>query len=262
MPTIRANGIDLAYECHGTGSPVLFVHGFPLTGKLWAHVVEPLQASCKLIIPDLRGMGRSQPSIEASMAAYADDLAALLDAIGETRPAVVVGLSMGGYVIFEFYRRHRKRIRALVLADTRCEADTAEKARDRAAMAARVQEEGAVIVADAMLDALFGPAASLELRAAWRGIISSTDPTGVAAALGAMAARPDSTPTLAEIDVPTLIVVGEHDALTPPADARTMHEGIPGSRLAVIPDAGHMVPVEQPEAFSGMLRDFLAELDR
>ncbi len=262
MPIAEVNGINLAFEQHGEGEPLLFVHGFPLSGRLWEHVIEPLRDDYKLIIPDLRGMGRSQASESASMATYADDLAGLLDALGESRPAVVVGLSMGGYLTFEFYRRHRERVRGLVLADTRCEADSPEKARDRAAMAERVRAEGGVVVADAMMDALFGPQASSELRDTWREIISSTRPQGIIAALAAMAESPDSTPTLAEIDVPTLIVVGEHDALTPPSAARTMHEGITGSRLEIIPHAGHMVPVEQPVAFSRVLREFLEGLDR
>lgn len=262
MPIAEVNGIKLAFEQHGEGEPLLFVHGFPLSGVLWEHVIEPLRGAYKLIIPDLRGMGSSEASESASMATYADDLAGLLDALGESRPAVLVGLSMGGYLTFEFYRRHRERVRGLVLADTRCEADAPEKARDRAAMAERVRADGGVVVADAMMDALFGPRASSELRETWREIISSTPPQGIIAALGAMADRTDSTATLAEIDVPTLVVVGEHDALTPPSAAQTIHEGIPGSRLEIIADAGHMVPVEQPVAFNRVLREFLEELDR
>lgn len=262
MATANVNGIQLVYKIYGSGAPVLFIHGFPLSGALWQHVVEPLQNDYELIIPDLRGMGRSQASDEAGMATYADDLATLLDAITESRPVVVVGLSMGGYISFEFFRRHRDRVRAMVLVDTRCEADTPQKARDREAMAERVKSDGAAVVAETMMGALFGPNASDELRQTWQKIISSTDPRGVTAALVAMAERPDSTATLAEIDVPALVIVGEHDALTPPDDSRTMHAGVTGSRLNIIPRAGHMSPVEQPAAFNRALRDFLLELDR
>ena len=262
MPFVHTNGIKLAFEQYGEGEPLLFVHGFPLSGRLWEHVIEPFSGAYKLIIPDLRGMGHSQASETACMATYADDLAGLLDAIGESRPAVIVGLSMGGYLTFEFYRRHRERVRGLVLVDTRCEADAPEKARDRAAMAERVRVDGGVVVADAMMDALFGPQASSELRDAWREIISSTPPQGIIAALAAMAERTDSTATLAEIDVATLVVVGQHDALTPPSAAQTIHEGITASQMEIIPHAGHMVPVEQPTPFNRVLREFLEELDR
>ncbi len=257
---VNVNGVNLACDLHGSGEPILFIHGFPLSGRLWDHVVEPMRDTWRLIIPDLRGMGRSQVTPDASMATYADDLAALLDAIGEQRPAVVVGLSMGGYIAFEFYRRHAERVRALVLADTRAEADTPQKAADRAAMADRVLCEGSAIVAAAMLPALFGSKASADLKHTWKELISNTGPTGTVAALHAMRQRPDSTTTFDDIQVPTLVVVGEDDALTPPADARSMHRGIAGAQLRLIPDAGHMTPVEQPGQFVRALRHFVDAL--
>lgn len=256
----KINGIDLYYAIHGSGEPVLFVHGFPLSGRLWEQVVEPLQDGYRLIIPDLRGLGRSEVSAEGSIGLFADDLAALIDALEERRPVVVVGLSMGGYIAFEFFRRQGGRVRALVLADTQAQAYTPEAARDREALARRVEKEGSIVAADWLIDKLFGPKASQELRDTWWQIMSSSAPVGVVAALRAMIGRADSRPTLASISVPALVVVGEHDAITPLDDAQTMHRGIVGSRLEVIPGAGHMTPVEQPDRFVRVLREFLDSL--
>lgn len=254
------NGINLHYEVHGHGQPVLFIHGFPLSGELWAPAVERLGDGCTLVVPDLRGLGQSEATDDCSMGDYADDLNCLLDAIGETSPAIVVGLSMGGYIAFEFHRRYPERLRALVLADTRAVADTQEAAKARIVLAQRVLREGSSVVADAMLEKLFAPDASLKLRETWRRIMAASNPKGVAAALQAMGRRPDSIETLGTIEVPTLIIVGEKDALTPPADARTMQEGIAGSRLETIPGAGHMTPMEAPDRFAEVLREFVASL--
>jgi pimeloyl-ACP methyl ester carboxylesterase len=253
----KINGVNLYYELQGGGVPVLFVHGFPLSGRLWAPTAERLGESARLIIPDLRGMGQSEVSDECSMTIYADDLAGLLDAVGETQPVVLVGLSMGGYVALEFFRRYRGRLRSLVLVDTRAEADSPEAARDREKTAERVLREGSQVVADVMVDKLFAPRAPSELRESWRGIMTATPPAGVAAALRAMRLRPDSTDTLGKIDVPTLIVVGEEDAITPPDCARQMHRAVGNAQLKIVPDSGHMTPVEQPDRFADILRKFI-----
>jgi 3-oxoadipate enol-lactonase len=142
------DGVSLRYDIHGAGEPVLFVHGFSLSGALWQPVVEPLSGRFKLIIPDLRGHGGSGIGGEASMQRYAADLAALLDEIAEARPVVLVGHSMGGYIAFEFFRRHPERVRALVLVNTRAQADSREAARGRHDIADRVLREGSQVVAD------------------------------------------------------------------------------------------------------------------
>jgi pimeloyl-ACP methyl ester carboxylesterase len=194
------------------------------------------------------------------MERYADDLAGLLDAIGDVDAPVVVGLSMGGYIAFEFYRRHPQRVRALVLADTRAAPDTDEAARARVETAEKVLRRGSSVVADTMVEKLFAPNTAKQLREQWHEIMVASNPQGVAAALRAMARRPDSTPTLATINVPALVIVGEHDTLTPLAEARVIHEGIPGSKLEVIPGVGHMTPVEAPMRFVEVLRQFLESL--
>lgn len=247
----------LRHEVRGEGEPVLFVHGFPLSGELWSPVVERLGEGWRCIVPDLRGHGGSPATPEAGMRHYAADLAALLDALGETRPVAVVGMSMGGYVAFELCRRYPERVHALALVSTRAQPDTPEGARTRLETAERVLREGSAVVADAMVEKLFAPGAPRELRERWREAMAATDPVGVAAALRAMAARPDSFGTLRALERPVLVAVGEEDAITPPADARRMAEAARDARLEVIPGAGHMLPVEAPGALAEALRRFL-----
>lgn len=256
-----SDGVRLRYEVHGEGEPVLLVHGFPLSRELWRPLIGPLREEYRLIIPDLRGHGESATSPEMSMGRYAEDLAALLDHIGERRPVVLVGLSMGGYIAFEFCRRHPERVRALVLANTRAQADTEEGARGRRETADRALREGSDVVAEGMLGKLFAPAAAAALRERWRDIMAATPPEGVAAALRAMAERPDSFDTLRRLDRPVLVVAGEEDAIIPVEDARRMQEAARNAHLAVVPGAGHLTPVEQPERFVAALRGFLDTLD-
>lgn len=256
---IRVDGVELAVEVRGEGEPVLLVHGFPLSGRLWDATVDALCDRFRCIVPDLRGHGASQASEFASMARYADDLVELLDALGESRPAVVVGLSMGGYVTMELLRRHPDRVRALVLVDTRAAADAPEVAAGRRETAARVLREGTLVVADAMVDRLFASGSPETLRRQWRDIMAATPPTGAAAALRAMAERPDSTVTLAEHALPALVVVGEEDAITPPEEAHRMCRIMPDAQLRVVHGAGHMTPVESPDRFAALMREFLEE---
>lgn len=242
---------------------VLLIHGFPLTGDMWMPVVERLGGEFALVVPDLRGFGRSQlapdddPQMPISIARYADDMAALLDLMGEDRSMVVVGLSMGGYVAFELWRRSADRIRGLVLADTRADADSPVKQRERREAIDQVLAQGTRAVADAMAPKLFSPRAAPELRATWRARMAALDRHGVAAALRAMAGRADSTSTLSTITCPALVVVGEDDEVTPVAEARRMQQAIALSRLDVIAGAGHLPPIEQPDAFARSLREFI-----
>lgn len=262
MKQAKLNGVDIAFEDVGSGPVVLFLHGFPINGRMWSPVIATLSDAYRLIIPDLRGMGESEVSSPiATMADYADDAAALLDHLNIREPVVVVGLSMGGYIVFEFHRRHRDRVRALGLIDTRSEGDSPDAAKGRAEQAKRVLAEGSHVVADAMKDKIFGPNVDPALKEAWHRIMASTAPKGVAAALEALRNRTDFTPSLGQINLPTLIVVGEQDVITPPAGAKAMHAAIRGSVLEVIPGAGHVPPLEQPAAFGRVMRRFLDGLD-
>ncbi len=263
MPKVTINAFEIAYTDQGSGEPIVFIHGYPLNRQMWDEQVRDLSSVARCIAIDLRGHGESQaPLWLATVDLFADDVAGLLDHLGVQR-ATVCGFSMGGYVAFAFYRRHTDRVRALVLADTRPQADSLEGKQGRFAAAQTAHERGAGAIAEGMLPRLLTPA-SIEgrpdlVRAA-RAIMESTPVTGIAADLMAMAERPDSVDMLSGIKVPTLVVVGEEDALTPPADARLMAERIPGARLVTIPGAAHLSNMEQPQAFNQALRDFLAAL--
>jgi pimeloyl-ACP methyl ester carboxylesterase len=254
------NGVSLAVEVRGDGPAILFVHGYPFDRTIWRDQIDALDGH-RRIAPDLRGMGESDaPDLGYGMAIYADDLAALLDTLG-VDDVVLCGLSMGGYVIFEFLRRWRSRVRGLILIDTRAEADGAEARRARDAAAATARESGAEAVAEAMLPKVLS-AATLEhdpsAAERIRRIMAATPVAGIVGALSAMRDRHDSTgllPTLAGL--PTLVMVGEDDTVTPPDSARRMAAAIPGARLVVVPGAAHVPPVEQPAETTTAIREFL-----
>jgi pimeloyl-ACP methyl ester carboxylesterase len=264
MSIARVRGIELAYEVSGTGSPVVLLHGFPFNRTLWREQVEALSGRYRVITLDLRGHGETPATrAPATMEEMAGDVAALLDDIGIDR-VVLGGLSMGGYVALAFYRLFPERVRALILADTRPQADTDEARLTREETAVRALGEGMHTIADAMLPKLFAPSAQderPEVVARVREMILNTDPQGAASALRGMAVRNDQTKLLREIDRPTLILVGNLDLITPPADAELMNREIRGSRLEVIAGAGHVSNIERPAEFNRALENFLRELE-
>ena len=257
--------MQVAYDDTGPAdhdTALLFVHGFPHQRAFWAPQLEELGGAWRCVAPDLRGFGETPARSPASMDAYADDLAALLDHLGIRRVAVV-GLSMGGYIAFALWRRHRARIAALVLADTRASADKPDARAKRRALIAMANEQGSEAVADAQLPGSLGKSArehDPELVHAFRDLLAAAPLEGIVGALEAMMARPDSTATLATIDVPTLVVVGRDDVLIRPSDARAMHHRIAGSRFEIIDEAGHASSYERPAEFNRLLRDFLVPL--
>lgn len=260
---LTVHGVNLAVEVRGEGPAILFVHGYPLDRTIWRDQIDALEGF-RRIAPDLRGMGQSDaPDLGYGMALYAADLAGLLDALGVDQ-VVLCGLSMGGYVALEFLRQWRSRVRGLVLMDTRAEADSPEVRRARDAAAATARERGSGAVADTMLPKMLGPATMNgrpEIVERVRALMAATPVAGMVGALAAMRDRAGSEsllPTLAGI--PTLVLVGAADILTPPDQARAMAEAIPGARLAIIPGAGHLPPVEQPAATTESLREFLHSL--
>lgn len=260
---LTVNGVNLAVEVRGEGPAVLFVHGYPLDRTLWQHQLGAL-TGFRRIAPDLRGLGLSDaPDLGYSMATYADDLAALLDAL-HIDQAVVCGLSMGGYVALEFARRYRSRLRGLVLMATRAPADSPEvrKAREAAMQVAR--ERGAAAIAAQMIPQLFAPGAAETMPQVVervRLLMEAAPVKGIIGALSAMRDRIDSTPTLATLEgIPTLVVVGQQDQSSPPAVAKAISDGIPGAMLSIIPGAGHLPPVEQPLATTRVLTEFLQSL--
>jgi pimeloyl-ACP methyl ester carboxylesterase len=263
MPSATINGLTIAYDDVGQGIPVLFVHGYPLNRQMWEPQVAALSSQARIITIDLRGHGESAaPLWFSTMDLFADDLNALLDHLSLNR-AVVCGFSMGGYATFAFVRKYPERVQALILADTRPQPDTAEAKQNRFNAAQTAHQQGAKAIADGILPRLLTPA-SIEgnstLVAKVRAIVEATPVTGIASDLMALAERPDSQPTLAQINVPTLIIVGADDSLTPPADSQLMAERIANARLVTIPNAAHLSNMEEPEAFNRAVGEFLSTL--
>jgi pimeloyl-ACP methyl ester carboxylesterase len=268
MKTAALSRTEMAYVDRGAGLPLMLVHGFPLDHTMWTAQVGALAERARVIAPDLRGFGRTplgqvDPSRGVSMDEYADDLAELLDALAIREPIVLVGFSMGGYVAWQFVRKHAERLRGLVPCDTRSAADTAEAREGRLKMAQHVAEWGAARVA-AMMGPKLLSARSFETKPdvvrSVRGMVERTPPAAIAAAQRGMATRPDSTDLMPKIAVPTLVIVGEHDAISTPAEMESIARAIPGAGLAVIPEAGHMAPMENPAAVNEALAEFLRAL--
>jgi 3-oxoadipate enol-lactonase len=263
----HVNGIQMAFSDTGAGQPVvLMVHGFPLNRSMWDPQIGSLRAAgARVIAPDLRGFGASEagPPGPLTMDKHADDLAALLDARDVSEPVVFVGLSMGGYVGFAFWRRHRARVKAFVLADTRAQGDTPEGQQGRADMARAAEElNGPQPAIDAMKPRLFSPHLRVGSvpEVVTLGIMAGASARAVADGARGLGIRADSGTTLATIDVPTLVIVGEHDLLTPPEDSERIAAAITGSTLVKIDQSGHMSNLENPEAFNAAVLEFLAAL--
>lgn len=262
MPQINVDSASINYlDSAGAGTPVVLIHAFPLNAAMWEAQLDALGDRWRLIAPDLRGFGTSDAPAERdaySVESYADDLKALLDALQIDR-AIIAGLSMGGYVALAFWRAYRHVVSGLVLADTRAEADAPEAIEKRTNQQKAVEEGGPSALTEGLLGALLADATRQkkpDVVATVRKLIDNPA-AGYIGALEAMKKRPDSTADLSVIDVPTLIIVGEYDALTPPDLSRKMHEHIGRSRLVVVPEAGHLSNLEAPEAFNGALAEFL-----
>jgi 3-oxoadipate enol-lactonase len=263
---INVNGIRLHYVQAGQGIPLLLVHGYPLDHTLWQPQLDGLADVAGMIAPDLRGFGQSDvPAGVYAMDVLADDLAALLDALQIDR-AAVCGLSMGGYVALAFWRKYASRVRGLILVDTRAGADSPAARQGRMDMAEQVKQRGARPAAEAMLPRLLTQAARQsrpELVEFAHAMMLRQPPTGILGAQLGMAERPDSTPILPTINVPTLAVFGDQDVITPAEpEGRLLAEAIPNARLVVIPNAGHLSNLEQPDAFNAAVRGFLVSMSK
>lgn len=259
---IQVGGAGIAFDDRGQGLPVVLLHAFPLDSSMWQPQCGALIPQCRCVTPDLRGFGRSARRGPHSMDQYADDVAAILDALHIER-AVIGGLSLGGYIAFAMLRRHRRRIRGLVLADTRAEADDEAGRQRRADLAALARDKGIGAVAARLLPGLVGKSTrehNPALYDAIHAIMMSASIEGVVGASAAMAARPDSTELLDGIDVPTLVICGDEDAITPVKTMRGMAERIPGARFEVLAGAGHLSSMERPAAFTHVISEFLASL--
>ncbi len=250
----------IGFDDMGQGPVLVLLHAFPLSRAMWWQQVEALQDAYRVITIDLRGFGDSsgfpgRPSVDQ----LADDAARVLDEVGVDR-AVVGGLSMGGYVSLAFARRHAGRLRGLILADTRAEPDNEEARANRERMIAQASAGTGATIIEGMLPNLMSPATLKErpeVVETVRQLGAAQVSAGIVGALQALRDRPDSRPGLGAIAVPTLVIVGRDDKLTPIAFSEAMVSAIRGARLVVIEGAGHLSNLEQPRAFNAAVRSFL-----
>jgi 3-oxoadipate enol-lactonase len=264
MPTARVGETELHYVERGQGRPLLLVHGFPLDHSMWQPQLDHFANTHRVLAPDLRGFGQSKVTAgTVTMEQFADDLAMLLDALAIRDPIVFCGLSIGGYIAWQFWKRHGKRLAGLILCDTRAAADSAETARGRLISAEQVENQGPTALANSMLGRLFAERTAQEqpdLIDATRKTMMGSSVTGMAAALRGMAARPDMTPELPRITVPTLVICGEHDVIAPVKEMREMAAAMPNAKFVEIPGAGHMAPLEQPQIVNSEVQAFLSNV--
>jgi len=261
---VYINGYTTTYIDSGEGIPLLFVHGFLLNRLMWRPQFEGLVDAAHLIAPDLRGHGDAQATPPPySMNLFADDLNALLEAFEIREKTVLCGLSMGGYTTLAFFRKYASRLAGLILTSTHPGADSPDRRLNRDKAIDTVREKGVTAIVDSMLPKWLAPKAYLEkpdLVAEARSIMERTSVEGVVGALAGMKERPDSTPDLAQIRVPTLIIHGADDQAIPPQEAQKMHVAIAGSKLEIIPNAGHLLNLQQPLLFNALVRRFLTSL--
>ena len=260
-----SGGVTLEYEVAGPRNsvPVVFIHGFPFSREMWKPQVEALKRDFYVITYDVRGHGGSGAGDgHFTIELFVDDLVALMDHL-HLKTAAGVGLSMGGYILLRAAERHPERFRAIVLADTRSEADGNDGKIKRARQVADIVKSGTREFAEGFLKAVFHEKTLSEkpgIVDAIRAVIARTPPEAVAGTLIALAARTDSTPSLFRITAPSLILVGREDQVTPPSASQAMKEKIPGAEMHVIRDAGHLSNLENPEEFNAHLLKFLDKL--
>jgi pimeloyl-ACP methyl ester carboxylesterase len=260
MERVRSDDAEIFYEIRGSGPPVVLLHPFPCHHEFWNPLAEALDSRYRLILPDLRGHGDSEIGEgPALMQKHAGDVARVLDAAGVGK-AAFVGCSIGGYILFEFWRRFRERVTSLALCDTRPQSDTADGRANRLKAAAAVLEQGSEPFIESMMPKLLGRTTVArwpDLVEGARAMMRKMSAEDISLVLRGMAERPDSVADLKSINVPTLIVIGEEDVLSTVADGELMRQNIAGSQLKVVPKAGHYAPWEQPESVGKVLRQFL-----
>jgi pimeloyl-ACP methyl ester carboxylesterase len=257
---LKSDGTELFYDVRGSGPPVVLLHPFPLNHHFWDKCAPLLEQRYKIVLPDLRGHGDSAPGDgPALIEKHAQDVARLCDELGISK-AVFAGVSIGGYILFEFWRQSRERVAALVLANTRAGAETAGGRANRQKSIESVQQRGPSQFIEELLPRLVSKTTletRLDVVEGARKMMSRMSVQGIVANLQGMMVRPDSIPTLKTINVPTLIIAGEEDTATPLVEAEVMKSHIANSRLEVVPRAGHYAAFEQPEFAGKLLRSFL-----
>ncbi|ADG66984.1 alpha/beta hydrolase fold protein [Planctopirus limnophila DSM 3776] len=257
MPYFETTAGRVFAVVQGEGPPVVLLHGFPLTHRMWREQMVPLSANHQLIVPDFPGFGQTSLAKDSlSIDDYAIVTFALLDVIAPQQPVHVAGLSMGGYIAMGMLRQAADRIRSLALLNTKREADSAEAAQKRLAMADKLLVEGSRVAAEAMMPIVMAPDVNEDRPALFdfvRDLMISQAARGLAVAQRAMASRPDSTELLAKCSVSVLVVAGSEDKITPPQGMAEMARDIPGSQFVTIADAGHLSPLEKPVAVNEAL---------
>ncbi len=264
MPTLRSSDAQLRYEVQGEGPAVVLLHPFPLNHEFWNGVAPQLTGRYRLLLPDLRAHGDSELGEgPATMAKQADDLDRLLQA--ERIPkAIFVGVSIGGYLLLEFWRQHREQVSALVLANTKASGETPESRAARLQSADRVSREGPAWFVEDMASKLMSTATQSnrpDIVDAARSMMQKMSPQDIAGVQRGIADRRDSIDMLATISVPTLLIAGEEDSV-PLAEMELMRQRIPGSRLQVLAGAGHYAALEKPDEFGRLLRSFFERQPR
>ncbi|NDY72615.1 alpha/beta hydrolase [Desulfobacter hydrogenophilus] len=257
------NGIQLAYDEVGEGPAVLLIHGFPLCRQMWRPQMQALAAAgFRAVVPDLRGFGESEPGTEVgSTDLLADDLIVLLDHLGIEK-AVVGGMSMGGYVMLNLLARYPERFSAACFIVTRADADDETARGKRNHLIAEVKAGRPDVVATAFTPLLFADqtvAERPELVDEVRGWMAAASPSGLVVGLEAIRDRSDSSALLPQLKIPALIMGAHEDKAIPPEKSTGMAEQIPGAQLCMVAAAGHMVNIEQPDAFNSALLDFLRD---
>lgn len=260
MKKLNIGGVEIQYADQGQGPSVMFLHGFPLSLGMWDGQAT-LATHHRIVRFDARGFGGSDVGDAIlTMARIADDAAILIERL-RLGPVILVGCSMGGYAALSFAHKHASLLRGLVLVDTRAGADSPEARKGRGDLAAKVMKEGARAAMEAFLPKVVGETTArsrTDVIVRLKDMMLATSPRGISDGLHGLAARQDSTLLLREISVPTLVVCGEEDVITPRAEAETLQRGIKGAELAVIPNSGHLPPMETPEAFNSVLCRFLS----
>ena len=259
MPTRTINGTSIAFVEQGSGPALVLLHGFPLDSRIWEAQLSRLSGRFRVIAPDLRGFGQSQGGAAFTMEALADDVHALAAQLGAA-PFVLGGLSMGGYVAHAYAKKYPTDLRGLILIDTKAEGDTPEGKQGRQTMIDLVRASGPKAVAEQMRPKMLAPATATgnaEVLRRLNQIMEACPAETIEYALLAMRDREDHTADLPSLPVPALVIVGEADAITPPSAAEAMQKAIPRCARVVIPDAGHMTPMEQPERVNQAIAEFM-----
>jgi len=258
---VRVNDIGMGYDDFGSGDAVVFLHAFPLNRRMWEPQIDRLKGRFRVVAPDLRGFGETEaPPGPYSMEMMARDVLGLLDHLG-IASAALVGLSMGGYVALAFCRMYPERVSKLILADTKATPDTQEAKAARDDMVRRIQNSGVEVLVDAMLPRLLTQKtiqSAPQTVARVTDMIKSTPPSGAVGALLGMRDRADSTDVLRGLGCPLLCICGAEDVVTPPSVAEEMASTAPNGRVHIIPEAGHLANIEQPDAFNSALMEFLS----